>query len=370
MSNTNFYALKISQIKAETADAVSLSFEIPSDLKSIFDYKAGQYLTLKFNIKGKEERRAYSLCTSAAVDAVPAVTVKKVNRGVVSNHIHTLKVGDMVDVMPPQGRFVADVNADHKKDYFLIGAGSGITPLMSILKSVLEVEPKSRVCLLYGNRNEDQIIFNEELERLEKRYAGQLVVEHILSQPKTEKSGGLMGMFKKGKMSWTGKTGRIDSKAIAKFIEDNQVGDGRISEYFLCGPSAMMKSAEELLQKRGIGHSYIHAEWFTNANEGKAAAASKGGGVASVATVTLNGKTQTFNLAGSENMLTELRKQGIDPPYSCMAGACATCMAKVTKGSVVMENCFALDDDEVAKGFCLTCQAKPSSEEIEFTFDV
>lgn len=365
-----FHSLKVKSVTPETSEAVVIAFEVPTELKDTFTYKHGQYLTLKFVLGGKEVRRAYSVCSSPLTDADMAICVKRVEKGLVSTHIcKNVKAGDQLEVMAPEGRFTCKLENDHRKDYFLIGAGSGITPLLSIAKSVMEAEPKSQVHLLYGNRNEDGILFQAELERLQKRYSGQFNVEHTLSKPKVEKEGGLFGAFKKGKMNWTGSVGRIDTTKAAKFIEEFRHDDGRPAEYFLCGPSDMMKTVEKYLQNRGEEDKHIHAEWFTSLDAADKTTASAGVSGA-VVTATLGGKVYTFTPTGKETILDALRKQGVDAPYSCMAGACATCMAKVSHGEVKMDTCFALDQDEVKQGFCLTCQAHPASAEVTLSFDI
>jgi ring-1,2-phenylacetyl-CoA epoxidase subunit PaaE len=371
MVNTQFFPLQVQHIRPETADTVTVTFEVPAELSETFRYVHGQYLTLRFTINGSEVRRAYSICTSPLVDKELSVSVKRVSKGLVSNHIHDkVKVGDTLEVMPPQGRFTVPLHADHKKDYFLIGAGSGITPLMSILKSVLEEEPKSRVFLLYGNRSEESIIFREQLQQLEKRFSGQFFVEHILSQPKQEKAGGLTGLFKKPTIAWKGRVGRIDGKTAMAFIESNDPGDGRPSEFFLCGPSGMMESVEQLLKKSGVDDKHIHAEWFTTLDKSESGKAATGGVSGATIIATLGGKTVTTTIQGKESILDAIRREGHDAPFSCMAGACATCMAKVKRGTVSMDSCFALDDSEIKQGLILTCQAHPTSEEVELTFDI
>jgi ring-1,2-phenylacetyl-CoA epoxidase subunit PaaE len=371
MVNTHFFPLRVQHIQAETADTATVAFDIPADLAETFRYVHGQYLTLRFTINGSEVRRAYSICTSPSVDKTLAVSIKRVNKGLVSNYIHDkVKVGDTIEVMPPQGRFTVALHADHKKDYYLFGAGSGITPLMSILKSVLEEEPKSRVFLLYGNRDEDGIIFHQQLQQLEKRYSGQFFVSHVLSQPKQEKAGGLAGLFKKPTIAWKGLVGRIDAKKAIEFIEANDPGDGRPTEYFLCGPSGMMETIEQALKNRGADDKHIHAEWFTALEGGSASKPATGAVSGAKIVATLGGKTVTATVQAKESILDAIRREGHDAPFSCMAGACATCMAKVKSGTVTMDSCFALDDSEIKQGLILTCQAHPTSDEVELTFDI
>ena len=200
MSN-NFFSLPVKKIKRETIDAVSITFDVPDSLKDKYAFTQGQYLTIKTMLGGKEQRRAYSICASP-LDGDLTIAVKKVEKGVVSTFLcDRLQEGHSLQVATPDGRFHTPLSIEQRKDYFLFGAGSGITPLMSILKTIIETEPTSKVHLLYGNRNEDQIIFNNELAELSQKYAGQLTVEHILSQPKREKG----GFFSKGKITWTGK---------------------------------------------------------------------------------------------------------------------------------------------------------------------
>lgn len=364
--NTNFYQLKISNIQKETTDCVSLTFDVPSNLKETFHYLAGQYLTLRFTLNGKEERRAYSM-SSSPLEGTWAVSVKRVEKGLVSNHIcNTLKIGDLVEVMPPQGRFTPPLSIGQSKTYFLFAAGSGITPLFSILKTILEEEPMSQVKLLYGNRHEDSIIFKDALDALQKKYEGQLFVEHILSQPKIEKKGSWL--FGKKTTSWTGKIGRCNATVVNEYLGANPISTKDGATYFICGPESMMTSIENELKRRNVEPKSIHVEHFlssTNPKTAKNVSSSN----ASKLIVHLNAKRMDFEVEAGKTVLDTLVKHKVDVPYSCTAGACSTCMAKIVKGAGKMDACFSLDPEEIADGYVLTCQLRPTTETIEITYD-
>ncbi|MEM8528448.1 MAG: ferredoxin--NADP reductase [Bacteroidota bacterium] len=367
MADNQFYTLPVKNITRETPQAVTVTFGVPAEHKKMFDYTSGQYLTLKFKLKGLDVRRAYSM-SSSPIEEELAVTVKQVDGGLVSTHINqNLKAGDQVEVMPPEGRFVVKSDPAASKTYYLIGAGSGITPFLSIIKTVLEKEPKSSIFLLYGNRNEDTIIFEEKLKRLEQKYSGQLTVEHILSQPKKEKGKGLSGLFSKGKITWEGKVGRIDAKVIQDFLAKNPKRSQE-AEYYLCGPGGMLEIAQKTLEGQGIAKDHIHVEYFTTADSN---VETKSAGVAGAKVKAhLNGEMVEVQVPEGKTILDALIKEGYDPPYSCTSGACSTCLAKTINGTVKMDVYYAIDDEEVAEGFILACQAHPTTSEVEVTFEV
>jgi len=366
-----FYPLKIKKIIRETPDTITLEFEIPVDLQDIFSYQQGQYVTLRQQYEGQELRRSYSM-SSSPLEKRLAVTVKKVEGGRMSNYLHDVaKEGHALEVAPPDGRFYNTLHPEKRRTYYLFGAGSGITPLMSILKTILEGEPMSAVFLLYGSRNEESIIFSDELDRLTERYDGQLHVEHILSQPKKAGSGGLLGMFRKSSSNWQGKTGRIAPRAANVFLDDNMArGPEDDCMYYVCGPGSMADDVKAALLTRGIPAKQIHVEYFVNANHVPGDIADTGATTGKRIIVHLKGQRIELPMPDGATILDVLVKEKYDPPYSCTAGACSTCMAKVINGKVKMDACYALDDDEVKDGYILTCQSRMDSQVVELTYDM
>jgi ring-1,2-phenylacetyl-CoA epoxidase subunit PaaE len=367
MSATDFYKLKVSQVIDETPEAKTFVFEIPQDQLDTFKARAGQYVTIRTVIKGQEERRAYSMSSAPVLNEPLAVTVKRVPRGKVSNWLfESVKPGHEIDVMPPQGRFVAQPETQKQRAFYLIGAGSGITPLMSITKTILEAEPMSRVFLLYGSRNEEQIIFYKQFETLQTRYRHQLFVEHVLSQPAKQRAGGVAGWFKKPDSAWKGSFGRIDRTKILQFLDEHPT-DTTENNFYLCGPGDLITLAESVLAEQGVAEKAIHKEYFTLPDT-PAANASVNSGAFQV-NVVKDGRSITVPVDGKQTILQALIANKHDVPYSCMSGACSTCMAKVTRGRVRMDSALSLEKDEIAAGYILTCQAHPETADVAITFD-
>jgi ring-1,2-phenylacetyl-CoA epoxidase subunit PaaE len=367
----DFFELKIKNKTAETADTTTIELDIPVELRDLFTYKQGQYLTLRLHVDGQELRRSYSMSSSPLEDRL-AVTVKKVTGGLASTYLHDqAKVGDTLEVAPPQGRFFNDLNPDKRRTYYVFAAGSGITPLLSIIKTTLESEPMSAIFLLYGSRNEENIIFRDELDQLSERYVGQLHVEHVLSQPRKESTGGgLFGIFKKSTTNWQGKIGRINADTASTFLDDN-LAHGPESDciYFICGPGDMPDLIKATLLEREIPAKQIYTERFVNATH-TPGDISEGGISGKRIIVHLKGQRIELPVPEGATILDVLVKAKMDPPYSCTAGACSTCMAKLINGKVKMEACYALDDEEVKAGYILTCQSHLETEVVELTYDM
>lgn len=354
MSN-KFHSLQVANLTQETADATSITFEIPSDLKELFSYKQGQYVTIKATINGEEIRRAYSMSSSPVSDLQPKITIKKVENGRMSNFLCTdVKQGDTLEVMPPMGTFLTAMNAENTKKYILLGAGSGITPLMSILKTVLEIEPNSEVLLYYGNRNWESVIFKSELENLVEKYSNRLSVTHILSRENTA--------------SDTFLSGRIDEEKLTSFISENK---GENYEYFVCGPSEMLQTAEKVLENNNVSKSQIHIEYFgTSSNAETEETTNSETEKSCKLTIILDDQEYEMELKAGQKVLDAAIEADIDPPFSCQTGVCTTCKAYVEKGNTKMLENLALDEDEVANGYTLTCQCVATDgEDIVISFE-
>lgn len=368
--DTSFIRCRVHAVRSETDQATTLFLDTPDGQPGL-QFEPGQYLTVRVFLQGKEHRRAYSI-SSSTLDNHVGITVKKVNKGLVSGFLVSgVQPGDELEIMPAQGRFTVPPQTGERRTFYLFGAGSGITPLMSIIRHLLEQEPQSTIHLLYGNRDESQIIFREELDNLSQRYAGQLTVQHTLSQPLKTKSEGAFSFLKKGVVQWQGAVGRIDAAKIDQFLEENPLRANRKALYLVCGPGDMIDTVKAALSSRSIPEKDILSEYFSapiaqNTEQAQAQDASQN----AEAIIHLHGKRLELTLPAEKTILDSLLKKGYNPPYSCMSGACSTCMAKVVTGSVQMEVCFALDKEEIEAGYILTCQAQPTSAQLEITYEV
>jgi len=355
----HFHPLRVKKVETETEDCVSIEFEVPEHLKEIFQFKQGQNLTIKKIFNGEEIRRNYSICTSP-LDNKLKVAVKKVEGGLFSVYSNEqLKAGDFLDVLPPTGKFYTELNPSQKKNYLAFAAGSGITPVISIIKTTLLTEPKSQFTLVYGNRTKNSIIFKEELEALKDKFIDRFRIYHILSREKTD-----------AEINY----GRIDVDKL-ELLSNKIIDLKNTDEFFVCGPEEMIFCIKGYLEGRGLASDKIHFELFTvpgqehlkvrtpkskQTDEGPKAKVS----------VKLDGIVFNFDLDyEGESVLDAALKQGADLPYACKGGVCTTCKAKLTEGKVSMDVNWGLEPDEVAKGFILTCQSHPTTEKISVDFD-
>jgi ring-1,2-phenylacetyl-CoA epoxidase subunit PaaE len=354
-----FHDLKVIKVTKETADTISVSFEVPPHLKNEFQYLPGQYLTLKLKEDGTDNRRAYSISSSPYSGEPITVTIKKASEGFVSKKLHDeLKEGDILEVLPPLGRFIVLADGTNSTNYVMIGAGSGITPLMSMIKSILMNEPKSNVLLLYQNRNEDSIIFYDIINRLINDYSN-FNVNYILSQPSTE---------------WKGLSGKINGDYAIRLIKENLDDDFAKNEYFLCGPIGMMQELQKTFDHAGISAEKVHREMFTaplpelddeKPDGTKDVIILKRQNV----TIKLYGDTNSFYVEPDETITQAAMREGLEPPFSCQIGACSTCRAKTMSGKVFMDETEALTTQEINEGYVLTCQAHPLTNNVFIDFD-
>jgi ring-1,2-phenylacetyl-CoA epoxidase subunit PaaE len=349
--------LRVAQIVPETAEANSIRFEVPDELRDIFQFKAGQHLTLKAEIGGEEVRRNYSLCT-APDERDWMVTVKRIGGGLFSNWVgDSLKPGDTVEVMPPHGSFTTEFNATGRRHVVGIAGGSGITPVMSLVRTLLKSESESRFTLLYGNRDSSSIIFLEELARLKDRYLDRFELYHFLDAEE-----GDVELF----------NGMLDRARVDDAINHLIASPDSISDWFICGPGPMMDAAETALIDRGVGRERIHIERFTADRPPESLVREMADlqtkAVGLTVSVTLDGRTRKVPFTEG-SILDSARAAGLPAPFACKAGVCATCRAKVIGGKVEMAARYGLTDEEVADGYVLTCQSVPAGDGVAVDYD-
>lgn len=355
----HFHLLKVKEIRRETADCVSVLFEIPESLKGSFAFRQGQSLTMRKMINGEEVRRTYSICSSP-LENEWRVAIKKVEGGLFSGFANEeLNRGDMIEVMPPVGKFYTELDPANKKQYLAFAAGSGITPVLSLIKTTLQTEPHSEFTLVFGNRTRASIIFFEELEALKNKFMNRFNLIHILSRERTDTQLNF---------------GRMDEQKLKEL--EKLIPYDSMDEIFICGPEAMIFCIKSFLEEKGIDHRRIHFELFTTPGV-KASTVQKKeiqspGGPSSMITVKLDGRSFDFPLSfqSETTLLDAALQQGADLPYACKGGVCCTCKAKLLEGEVSMDVHWGLEEDEIEKGFILTCQSHPKTEKVVVDFDV
>ena len=349
-----FHPLSVKDIKHETTDCVSILFDIPEEIKDKFIFTQGQNITIKTQLD--DTRRSFSICTSP-LDNELRVAVKKVTNGVFSTYANeNLKVGDVLEVMTPTGNFFTEIKSENKKEYVFFAAGSGITPIISIIKTILRVEKGSNVTLVYGNKNQSSIIFKEELEALKDKHLQRFRLYHILSRERTDSDFNY---------------GRID---VAKIHQLSKlINLDRVDEFFLCGPEEMIFSIKDFLAGWGIKKERIHFELFTTPTKQNTQiykAVKQENNEGSKVQLTVDGRSYEFMLDYNSNTVLDAGlAQGIDLPFACKGGVCCSCKAKLLEGEVEMEANYGLEDSEVKDGYILTCQSHPRSKKIVVDYD-
>ncbi len=361
---SHFRTLQIEDVRRETEDCVSIAFAVPPEFREEFRFRQGQNVTVRLRIAGEEVRRSYSICSSPLDDEL-RIAIKKVPSGLFSTYANQqLQKGHQLEVLPPTGKFYTELRTENRKHYLAFAAGSGITPVLSLIKTTLAVEPNSHFTLVYGNRNRLTILFREELEALKNRYMNRLSLHHILSREQ---------------MDVPLNQGRIDGEKCAALC-GRLIDLSSVDEVFLCGPGEMIFTVRDWLGQQGVDRKKIHFELFhtqtgepvagQEAGAGKGVAAKAGAGVSRV-TVRLDGVSHEFDLPyDGESVLDAALMQGADLPFACKGGVCCTCRAKLVEGEVEMEVNYALEADELAAGFVLTCQSHPRTERVIVDFDI
>jgi len=355
------HPLRVKALERLTDDAIAIEFEVPPELAEDYRFVHGQHVSLRSVEAGDDIRRSYSICSAAGSGRL-RVAVKRLSGGVFSAYAHDhLKVGDIVEVVTPIGRFTTPLDPQQSKSYAMVAAGSGVTPILSILSTILEVEPRSTVTLIYGNRTVQDIMFLEELEGLKNLHPDRLAVYYVLSREEQE-----VTLF----------NGRIDRDRLGAFL-DQLVPPEHVDAWFLCGPRTMIDMARALLVERGTDPTHVHSELFHADDAPRHVQApedagtpkgSKEGGTE--VTIVLDGRSSTFPLErDGDRILDAALRVRSDAPYACKGGVCGTCRAKLVSGSVRMDQCYALEQSEIDAGFVLACQSHPTSDRVVLDFD-
>ncbi|MCZ6831850.1 MAG: phenylacetate-CoA oxygenase/reductase subunit PaaK [Gammaproteobacteria bacterium] len=361
MADMRFQALSVAAVQAETDRAIKVSFRVPDELRGEFSYQQGQYLTLESDIDGESIRRSYSIC-SGVNDELMQIAIKRVEDGVFSNYANdTIKSGDELRVLPPQGSFFTPLDAAAQRNYLFIASGAGITPVVSNIKTILEEEPQSKVTLLYGNQRTASIMFRDTLSFLKNRYLSRFHWVNILSRE--DQGCDVLN-------------GRLNNRKGAE-LNQQLINLDSFDEYFICGPESMISEVSRGLRGVGVKEEHVHYELFAASAEDARAVVEKHharareyGGKVSQVTIIMDGRASQLEMtADGENVLDAGINQGIDLPYSCKGGVCSTCKARLLEGQVDMDITHALEEGEIEAGFILTCQAHPISDKVVVDYD-
>lgn len=348
-----FHPLRVADVEPLTDDAVAITFDVPSELAEDYTFSHGQHVAVRLAAAGDDVRRSYSICSP--VGGPLRIAVKRLPGGVFSSYvIDKLQPGDEVEVMTPGGRFQTPLDPRQRRSYAAVAAGSGITPVMSILQTTLAVEPESTFTLIYANRTTASILFLEELEDIKNRYRERFEMFHVLSREPQE-----VDLL----------TGRVDGPHLARFL-DTVVPPDRIDEWFLCGPFGMVHELRDTLVAYGVDPRHVHSELFHTEPAPPREGLVEATGTGSAVTIVLEGRTTTFQLASSgRSVLDAALALRSDAPYACKGGVCGTCRAKLLEGGVRMDSNYALEQDEVDAGFVLACQSHPTTPRVTLDFD-
>lgn len=349
-----FHPLKVAEVRRETADAISLCFEVPAELAEDYRFVQGQHLTLKAMVSGEELRRSYSICAGVH-DGELRVAIKKIGGGRFSSWINEgIKAGDVLEVMTPEGRFHTELDPANVHHYVAFAAGSGITPVLSLIKTTLRTEPNSRFTLIYGNRNQSSVIFSEILEDLKDRYMTRFTLYHVFSREEQD-----VELF----------NGRLDRARVASFL-DTLIPADTIDAAFICGPGAMIDEVEAGLLAGGLGQERIHLERFGVPDSGPAHHVEAGDAPQARITIIADGLKREMDFRAEDPSILDVAlRAGMDLPFSCKGGVCCTCRAKVLEGKVRMDKNYTLEQPDVDAGYVLTCQAHPLTERVVISFD-
>ncbi|WP_309640605.1 ferredoxin--NADP reductase [Flavobacterium sp.] len=346
---SSFYKLNIKEVRRETKDAVSVLFNVPLEFQDFYRFVAGQYINLKLTLDGNEIRRAYSICSSPESSEL-RIAIKSVKDGAFSVFANSqLKAGDTLEVGTPEGKFTFEPDSNRLKNYLAFAAGSGITPILSIIQSALQSEPKSTFVLVYGNKTPEETIFHKQLHDLQLKYVGRFFVHCVFSQAKIE--GALFG--------------RIE-KSTVNFILNNKHKEIDFDKFYLCGPEEMINTISTVLKERNIKESAIKFELFSTSTPETKINTPEGH---TKITILVDDEETTFEMSKKQTVLEAALKQGIDAPYSCQGGICSSCLGRITSGTAMMAKNSILTDGEIAEGLILTCQAHPTSDTIYVDYD-